>query len=79
MAERRRYLDEEFVVPRVLLEQAQGILAQLADVHLSPLPAAMRNTLARCHRHLAVMSRALARTPEAVRAQRAREDQTPSP
>jgi hypothetical protein len=79
MAERRRYLDDEFIVSRVLLEQAQGLLGQLANAQLSPLPQAMRNTLARCHRHLAAINRTLSRTPDAVRAQRAREDQADTP
>jgi hypothetical protein len=75
MAESRRYLDEEFLIPLVLLEQYQGLLGQLAREDFSPLPSRMRNVLARCHRQLAEISRALRQSPEAIRLERAREDQ----
>ena len=50
------------------------ILRILCREPRSPLPARMRNPLARVHQRLSAMSRELRRAPERIRNERAREE-----
>ena len=75
LMERRRFLDEDFVLQRISLEQIQELLRPLARTDLSTLPARMRTACARMHRQCAALARELRRAPDAVRAERQREDE----
>lgn len=73
MAERRRFLDEPFIVQRVALEQVQELVRPLAH-SASPLPGRMRHRCASMARRCSLMARELRRAPEHVRAERHKED-----
>lgn len=71
----RRFLDAPFVLQRIALEQAQTLLRPLARTDISTLPAHMRTACARMHRQCGTLARELRRAPDAVRAERQREDE----
>ena len=73
MAE-RHHLDEPYILERVTLEHIQDLLRPLARTSLSPLPVRMRNACAQMLRQCGAMARELRHAPEAVRAERERED-----
>jgi hypothetical protein len=71
--EPRRYLDEPYVLQRLLAEHAAASLRQLA---MDPtLPQRLRSICGRLYLRARRVSRELARHPEALRQERERDDQ----
>ena len=75
MTERRRFLDEDYIVELLALEAMVTLLRPLSRETMGPLPLRMRTACARMHRQCAALARELRRAPDAIRAERAREDE----
>jgi hypothetical protein len=75
MTRRRRSLDEPYINEITHMERLQAILRILAHHELTPLPQRIRRRCAAMFVRLTSIRRELARHPEVIAAERAREDE----
>jgi hypothetical protein len=72
--ERRRYLDEPYIVEQLALDEAIDRLSPLLRPGVNPLPRRLRAAIARSRQHLRAVSRELRLHPARVQAERDREE-----